>query len=209
RRKATREEQAKLCRELIEAGVFELTSESWNEKSPFSSRLDIRINRREARYSFNSPVLSKRRKAVHRVMLRFAQRMHIDQPSSKKEATTMSEGDFQPPRKVSLADVIAKPATFHGKRISVVGYYHWEFEGSSLSVNELASRSHDFRNSIWRDEVSTFSRDAAVHYKRNGWMAVDGIFLRGPGGHLGLWPGEIVRLTRIEPLPKGPSHKTP
>jgi hypothetical protein len=208
RRKATAEEQATLCRELVQAGVFELTTEPWNEKSSFSSRLDVRINKREARYSFNSAISSGNRRAIHRVMIGFAKRMHIDQPLAPTKAITITEGDSQPARDTALAELIADPARFHGKRVSVVGYYHWEFEGSSLSLNEEASRVADYARSIWRGEFSTFARNSVIHDKTEGWMRVDGVFLQGPAGHLGLWPGEIVRLTRIESLRSAPHLET-
>lgn len=199
-RKATPEEQNVLGNELVKAGEFELTTEPWDEKSPFSSRLDVRFNKREARYSFNTPPVSQQRKAVHDVMLRFAKKMRIDRPALGERATTMSEGDLQPARDVKLADVLANPAKFHGKRISVVGFYHWEFEGSSLAVGREALRTSEFRKSIWRGDVSTFAKRLAIRDKNDSWMRVDGVFLQGPTGHFGMWPGEIVRLTRIEPV---------
>lgn len=200
RRKATPEEQIALGDELVRAGAFELATEPWDEESPFSSRLDVRFNKREARYSFNSPPISRRRKAVHNVMLRFAKKMQIDRPASEKGATTTSEGDSQPARDVKLAELLANPGKFHGKRVSVVGFYHGEFEGSSFAVSAEALRTSEFKNSIWRGDVSTFARGSAVHDKNDSWIRVDGVFLKGPAGHLGMWPGEIVRLTRIEPV---------
>lgn len=201
RRKATPEEQAKLGRDLIRAGVFELKTEAWNEKSPYSSRVDVRLNKKQARYSFNTRPLSERRKAVHEVMLQFAKRMQIDRPTDEMQTTTISEGDSRPARAVTLANILASPVKFHGKRVSIIGYYHGEFEGNSLSVNREASRSNDYRNSIWRGETSTFAANSAIRDKNDSWIRVDGVFLKGPSGHMGMWPGEIVRLTRIEPLP--------
>jgi hypothetical protein len=200
RRKATPEEQAALAHQLVRAGVFELAAEPWNEKASFSSRLDVRLNRRVARYSFHTRPDSGKRKAVHDIMLRFAKKMGVNRPAADEHPITTSEGDFQPTRAVKLAEVIADPAKFHGKRVSVVGYYHGEFEGSSLSVNPQASRRSDFKSSIWRGDVSTFAAASTIRDKNDSWMRVEGVFVRGPGGHMGLWPGEIVRLTRIEPL---------
>lgn len=200
RRKATYEEQAALTRKLLDAGVFTLATEPTKDNADYAEVLDVRINRREARFYFYTPPTRGKRKVIHDIVLGFARQMKVDQPNDIKKATTITEGDRRPPQDVRLVDVLAAPAKFHGKRISVVGYYHGEFEGSSLSVSERASRAHDDKKSIWRGDPSTFAGDHAIRDKNDAWIRVDGVFLQGPAGHMGLWPGEIVRLTRIEVL---------
>lgn len=202
RRKATIKEQNELVRELLEANVFGLASETKPAKWNYYSHLDVRLNDREATFFFYSPPQSSSRKTIHEIMANFAKRMKVDVPTDKAKTITTTEGDQQPARQVQLAEVLAHPEKYHGKRISVVGYYHGEFEGNSLSVDEQASRSNDYKRSVWRSEPSTFADKAAIKDKNNSWLRVEGVFLRGPGGHLSLWPGEIVRLTRVEPVPK-------
>jgi len=34
-----------------------------------------------------------------------------------------------------------------------------------------------------------------------GWLRIDGVFLRGPAGHMGAYAGEIARITCVEPAP--------
>jgi hypothetical protein len=199
-RKATAEEQAELVRALLAAKVFEFASESKPTSTDYFGRLDVRINTREARIAFYSPPFSPGRKAIHEVMLKFAKRMKIDQPTDLANATTVTEGDLQPARVVKLADVLAHPDEYHGKRISVIGFYHGEFEGSSFASDEAAWRRMDFTNSVWRSGVSTFANKSAINDRNDSWLRIEGVFLRGPTGHMGLWPGEIVRLTRIEPV---------
>lgn len=200
RRKATAEEQSELVQALLAAKVFDLASEPKPTSTDYFSSLDVRINTREARTSFYSPPHSPSRKAIHEVMLKFAKRMKIDQPTDLAKATTVTEGDYQPARVVKLADVLAHPDEYHGKRISVVGFYHGEFEGSSLAIDQAASRRRDDNHSVWRSGASTFADKSAINDRNDSWLRIEGIFLRGPAGHMGLWPGEIVRLTRIEPV---------
>lgn len=201
-RKATAQEQAELVQALLAAKVFDLLSESKPTSTDYSGSLDVRINRREARIAFYSPPLSPGRKAIHEVMLKFAKRMKIDQPADIAKATTVTEGDHQPARAVKLADVLAHPDEYHGKRISVVGFYHGEFEGSSFAIDQAAWRKMDFTNSVWRSGASAFADKSAVNDRNDSWLCIEGVFLRGPAGHMGLWPGEIVRLTRVEPAPE-------
>lgn len=200
RRKATPAEQVELVEALLAANVFDLTNETKLSSTEYVSNLDVRINRREARTFFYTPPTSPHRKSVHDVMLQFARRMKIDQPQDHQKATTNTEGDRQPARAVSLAEVLAHPDKYHGKRVSVTGFYHGEFEGSSLAVDEFASRKRAYERSVWRGGVSSFADRAAITDRNDTWLRVEGVFLRGPGGHMGLWPGVLERITQIEPI---------
>jgi hypothetical protein len=200
RGKATPAEQAELVRALLSANVFDLASEPKPASTDYFSILDVGIDTQEARAFFYSPPNSPLRKAVHDVMLQFAKRIKIDRPKDLASATTVTEGDHQSARIVSLAEVLAHPDTYHGKRISVTGFYHGEFEGSSFAVDEIASRQWAYERSVWRGGVSTFADQSAIKDRNDSWLRVEGVFLRGPGGHLGLWPGELDRITRIEPI---------
>lgn len=198
-RKATAKEQAELVEALLAAKVFELVSELTTASTGSFSRLDVRINTNEAKTYFCSPPRSPGGKAVHDIMLEFAKRTGVDRPADPAKATMITEGDLQPARVVKLAEVLAHPDEYHGKRISVIGFYHGEFEHSSFSVDQISSK-RDYQHSLWRSGISTFAEKSAVNDRNDSWLRIDGIFLRGPCGHMGLWPGEIVRLTRVEPV---------
>lgn len=205
RRKATAAEQEELVQALLSASVFDLTTEPKPASTDYFSNLDVRLNKREARTFFYSPPNSPIRKAIHEVMLQFAKRMEIDRPKDPMNATTVTEGDHQPARAVTLTEVLAHPDKYHGKRVSVAGFYHGEFEGSNLAVDEAVSavsRKRDYKRSVWRGGVSTFAEQTAIKDRNDSWLQIEGVFLRGPGGHMGLWPGELVRVTRIEPILK-------
>jgi hypothetical protein len=225
-RKVTAKERESLVQALLKAKVFELASDPQRGRANYISSCNIRINGRRAQAFFNTPPRTPARKALHETMLRFARRLGIDKRPAN--ATTITEGDRQPARRVSLADVIAHPNTYHGTRISVTGFFHGEEESSSLSVNDaipraLVTKSKEwrasgggqsgfaavaalykslFKSSVWRSGTSTFADKAAISHKNHAWVRVEGVFLRGPAGHLGSWPGEIVRVTRIGPVPR-------
>lgn len=203
---ATPAERRNLVRALLKAKVFDLVSDPIaTQPTDYFGSLNLQINGRKTQVFFNRAPQSRVRKALHEIMRRFAKQLAIDkQPAN---AITITEGDRQPARRISLAEVIAHPHQYHGKRVSVVGYYHAEEEYSGLCVDEAAAgasryMSSVFKSSVSRDGPSTFANKAAIKDKNDTWLRVEGIFLDGRSGHMGLWSGEIVRLTRIEPVPK-------
>jgi hypothetical protein len=108
-------------------------------------------------------------------------------------AVSESEGDLIPPRETALQELISHADKFDGKRVSVLGFYHSEFEGNELRFQEKS----DERENVWCEVISSFaSKDVA--FKQDSWARVDGTFLKGPSGHFGMWPGEITRVTRFE-----------
>jgi hypothetical protein len=123
------------------------------------------------------------------------QRLQVssDDPRSKVPAVTETEGDRIAARVVSLSELIAHPNEYHGKRVSVVGFYHSEFEGSELRSNEKS----DYAENVWCETISSFALKGTA-FEQDCWARIDGSFLKGPAGHFGMWPGEITRVTRFE-----------
>jgi hypothetical protein len=116
-----------------------------------------------------------------------------DDPRTKVPAVTETEGDRIPPRLVTLRELVAHPNEYDGKRVSVVGFYHSEFEGSELRSKEKS----DTRENVWCEMMSSFAPEG-TEFKQDCWARIDGTFLKGPAGHFGMWPGEITRVTRFE-----------
>lgn len=203
KRKVTPKEKSDLAAKLLKAKVFSLKSDPKSISKEYFADIHVQIGKKESRFYFNTPPQSPTRKAVHKIMLEFARKTGVDQPLNRETSTTITEGDHQPARKVQLSEVLADPDKYHGKRISLIGYYHREFEGSSLSMDERAPLTpNDLKRGVWRSEPSTFADKSAINDRNNAWLRVEGVFLRGPSGHMSLWPGEIARLTRIEPVSK-------
>jgi hypothetical protein len=116
-----------------------------------------------------------------------------DDPRTKVPAVTETEGDRIAPRLVSLRELISHPSEYDGKRVSVVGFYHSEFEGSELRSNEKSDNAEN----VWCETISSFARKGTA-FEQDRWARIDGTFLKGPAGHFGMWPGEITRITRFE-----------
>jgi len=114
----------------------------------------------------------------------------------------VSEGDYEPSRKVSLQEILENPDKFHGKRVCVKGFYDFQFEGMDF---------HDKQgNNVWIGDWSSFAKrnneiilapnlvEGRIFGRHRGYATVEGIFIKGPGGHGGLWPGEITRITKLD-----------
>ena len=57
------------------------------------------------------------------------------------------------------------------------------------------------KESVYVTEISTFA-PKSVRFSQDQWARVDGTFLKGPAGHFGMWPGELVRVTGFDVIPK-------
>jgi hypothetical protein len=111
-----------------------------------------------------------------------------------------TEGDSIPSRNVTLQEIFKDPDKFHGKRICTKGFFDFEYEHMDF---------HDRRgNKVWIGEWSSFIKVKRIMPpipsfenfigRHRGYATVEGVFLKGPSGHVGFWPGEIVRLTRLD-----------
>jgi hypothetical protein len=110
-----------------------------------------------------------------------------------RPAVTETEGDLIPARPMTLRSLITHAAAFDGRRVSVVGFYHDEFEGSEIRSSERS----DYSGNLWCSDMSAFAAPG-TSFCQDCWVRMDGVFLKGPGGHFGLWPGELARVTRVE-----------
>ncbi len=115
------------------------------------------------------------------------------QDRTNPPAVSESEGDLIPARQTTLQELISHADKFDGKRVSVVGFYHGEFEGNELRAAEKS----DYKKNVSCDTISTFA-PKGVAFAQDRWARVEGTFLRGPAGHFGMWPGEITRVTRFD-----------
>ncbi len=114
----------------------------------------------------------------------------------RRRATRTLEGETVAPTDVDFPTLLASPQAFDGKRIRITGYYHNEFEGSSFAATPADIDNYD--EAIWLGGNSTFADPGRFDRGNNVTATVEGTFNIGPGGHMGLWMGELNRLTRFE-----------
>jgi hypothetical protein len=97
-----------------------------------------------------------------------------------------------------LSDVIAQPATWNGRRIRTQGFLVFEFEGDALYVARQDREGYRPERAVFL-RVSDDARIWRPHKKRPNWRMgdVEGTFQAGDHGHMGLYGGAIVDVTRI------------
>ena len=185
------------------AHVFSLNPPLPDNNHPdYSWWLNVRIHNREGDFHAYSAPTAGVAQAVDTVIRDFAHRMKADQPldgDQMGEAAQVSEGDRQPARPVTLGEMMAHPDNYDGKRVSVTGYYRGEFEGSSFCPDEKADAAGRYGDCLWLGEPSTFADHKDIQFVNDAWIKVEGVFFKGPGGHMSMWSGELQRLTLMQP----------
>lgn len=102
---------------------------------------------------------------------------------------------------VSLYELIARPAEFDRKRVRVIGFAHFEFEGDGLYAHREDWQQSVSRNGVWLNPPNEAANSLSNHY-----VLVEGRFEARSRGHMGMWSGTIDSVTRIESWehPPGP-----
>jgi hypothetical protein len=148
----------------------------------------LRMN--EQNYLFNNPLTDLVRVQLHSTIGLFFSGMI----STAKRRVTLrtTEGDFERPQSVTVAQILASPDSYQDKRVHLTGFHHSGFEDDRFSDVKGEDRSC----SLWLGRASSFATISEPSWE-DGPMTVEGIFVKGPAGHLGGWPGELIRLTKI------------
>jgi hypothetical protein len=191
-----------LCDQLIKGDFFGLKSDppikTRNYVIPdHTEQITVR-GKFQKHLEFRTKPQSAARQKLKTAMLDFCHRIKMDQPPFDTSITICTEGDAIRAREVKLEDLIARPSDFHGKRVSVRGFYRWEFEGSDLGIDEDAVNFRQYNRSVWIGEPSSFAHPRQKETVHGAWVRLAGVFKKGPGGHGGLWPGTIDRITQLD-----------
>jgi hypothetical protein len=143
-------------------------------------------------HTINARLNQPERAKLHALILAFLD--EVVPKATRKTASRTIEGDLVPAHPVTFETLLRTPEKFDGKRVQLVGYYHHEFEGSHFGPTKKA----DYKESVWLGGDSTFATPANVKRPNDTFITVEGTFNNGPGGHMGLWPGDVDRVTRIK-----------
>jgi hypothetical protein len=113
-------------------------------------------------------------------------------PKADRQTKTRTiEGDLVPARPVTFAELLGDPVKFDGKRVQLIGYYGSAFEYSNLGPTKTA----DLKQSVWLGSLSTLTKPFIPSL--NTFVSAEGTFDAGAGGHMGVWPGQLDRVTRV------------
>lgn len=114
-----------------------------------------------------------------------------------------------------MIQLIATPERYDGKKVSVYGYLHLQFENTALYLSKEDSKYGG--NALW----VSFSKDLKLETTGNRitkkrpklshydcrHVLVEGVFDSSMKGHMGNFPGEISNITRIVELKRFPLWK--
>jgi hypothetical protein len=100
---------------------------------------------------------------------------------------------------VSIIELLARPAEFHDKRVQVMGYAHYEFEGNALYLSREDWWRGISQNALWLD--SPPHRPDSLNDR---YVLVEATFDATDQGHLGLWSGSLTAVDRLEACCDGP-----
>ena len=101
----------------------------------------------------------------------------------------------------SLVELIARPEAFDGKRVRVIGFVNFEFEGNGIYLSELDWRNSIYKNGLWIDPPARFETDSgsSASTPNQRYVLVEATFRAGRAGHFGMWSGTLERVTRLQP----------
>ena len=100
----------------------------------------------------------------------------------------------------ALVELIARPELYDGKRVRVIGFVNFEFEGNGLYVSREDFQRSISRNGVWVDPPVRFKSDSAPSqvYPNQHYVLLEGTFNARHTGHMGMWSGAIERVTRLD-----------
>jgi hypothetical protein len=103
----------------------------------------------------------------------------------------------------SLVELIARPELYNGKRVRVIGFVNFEFEGNGLYISKEDWQQSIARNGLWIDPPSGFEADSGPSKRQPNqrYVLVEGTFNARHLGHMGMWSGAIEHVTRLEQWP--------
>jgi hypothetical protein len=94
---------------------------------------------------------------------------------------------------VSIYELLARPRDFQGRRVRVVGFVHFEFEGDALYPHREDWQQALTRNGLWIQRPNNAVLALSDHY-----VVVEGRFDATSRGHFGMWSGTIDSVTRLD-----------
>ncbi|HPA71606.1 MAG TPA: hypothetical protein PKY31_05015 [Spirochaetota bacterium] len=94
--------------------------------------------------------------------------------------------------RVSIIQLIANPALYHGKKVIVSGFLNIEFEGTAIYLHRDDCTFSQYSNGLW---CSINETRYGKYNKR--YVVMEGVFNREMKGHLGLWSGSIENIERV------------
>jgi hypothetical protein len=118
-----------------------------------------------------------------------------DVKSTASNVQPSRDADSSPPL-VSIVSLIAAPDRFNGKRIQVIGFTHFEFEGNAVYLSREDYRYGLDKNGIWLSmNKSHIDKQKELN---DSYVIVEGTFNAEHKGHFGFFSGSIENITLLK-----------
>jgi len=101
----------------------------------------------------------------------------------------------------SMIDLIANPELFDGKKVMVVGYAHFEFEGDAIYLHKEDFLYGIGRNALWLS-LSSSSEARKFSECQDSYALVRATFKGGIGGHNSGASGELHDIVSCSSIKK-------
>jgi hypothetical protein len=93
---------------------------------------------------------------------------------------------------VSMVELLANPEKYDRKRVRVLGYIHFEFEGNAVYLHKEDEANRLYPNGLWVSLADGVSSPDC----QDAYVLIEGTFQASDRGHLGLWSGAVTETTR-------------
>jgi hypothetical protein len=93
----------------------------------------------------------------------------------------------------TMLELIVNREDYDGKKVSVIGYVHNQFEDSTISLHR-EDYLHETGNEFWID----LPKEIGFENKVDAYVRVEGTFKAGRQGHMGMFRGAITNTTKFE-----------
>ena|SRR5439155_6753325 len=100
----------------------------------------------------------------------------------------------------SLIELLARPELYDGRRVRVIGFVNFAFEGNALYLSRADWEHAVTRNGLWIDPPPRFESNwgPSRAEPNRRYVLVEATFRAERRGHLALWSGALEQVTRLE-----------
>ena len=98
---------------------------------------------------------------------------------------------------VSIIELVANPALYDGKIVTVFGFLHLGFEDNAIYLHKEDFVHDLFGNGLWVNLATQVKAGEC----QDAYVGVEGRFNAKLGGHLGLWAGQLDEVTKCVRTP--------
>jgi hypothetical protein len=99
----------------------------------------------------------------------------------------------------SLLELITRPEVYDGRRVRVIGFVNFEFEGNALYLAKTDWEHGLTRSAVWIDPPPGFRSDwgPARAQPNRTYVIVEATFRASRRGHVNLFSGALEEVTRL------------